>query len=73
MDLTVEPLEIVRHGAIKDEEIMSAIEVQEDTVCTGRILLFSNLQKHYLKILAKQDRRMEVASAGMLALKEWGQ
>ncbi|MFA5092611.1 MAG: L-threonylcarbamoyladenylate synthase [Candidatus Omnitrophota bacterium] len=74
VDLTVEPLEIVRHAAIKDEEIIAAIKSKRILfVCTGNSCRSVMAEAYLRKVLKNQGRNdVEVASAGMMALEGMG-
>jgi protein-tyrosine-phosphatase len=70
VDLTVEPLKIIRPGAIKEEDIISAIKTKSVLfVCTGNSCR-SVMAEGYLKKLLKEQGRadVEVSSAGMMAI-----
>ncbi|MFA5199983.1 MAG: L-threonylcarbamoyladenylate synthase [Candidatus Omnitrophota bacterium] len=70
VDLTVEPLKIIRLGAIKEEDIISATKTKSVLfVCTGNSCR-SVMAEGYLKKLLKEQGRadVEVSSAGMMAI-----
>ncbi len=70
VDLTVEPLQIVRSGAIKDELILTAAKTKNILfVCTGNSCR-SVMAEIYLKKLLKDKGRtdVQISSAGMMAM-----
>lgn len=74
VDLTLEPLKIVRNGAIKDEAIWEAVKTKKVLfVCTGNSCR-SVMAAAYLKKLLKNQGRsdIQVDSAGMMALEGMG-
>lgn len=69
VDLSVEPLRIVRSGAIDDSEIMATVESKNVLfVCTGNSCR-SVMAQAYLEKLLRKDRRTDihVSSAGIMA------